>query len=705
LIWEFGSRNRGFMKFNLSIHRRLFLSHFMAVLVVLGTVGAYLYLSAVESLKASLQSRLSSSAALLSQILDATKLDTIHGEAVQSLPVYQEYLEWLRVIRRTNPDIAYMYVMRLDGDRVYFVIDSDETEKQASPGREYTTVVPALLEGFSRPAVDSEIVTDEWGSTLSGYAPIQNGEGKYLIGIDMDATEVRSKFHGLYFSGLVSLLFGFILAMFLSRYLASRFTTPITMLISRCKAIAEGDFDGDVRLRTGDELGNLMEAFNNMSIRLFESREHCLQAEDALRRANDELEVRIGERTKDLKELNEKLLNEVDIRNQIMDALRTSEQRYKELADLLPQPVFEADTNGNLTFLNREAFETFGYVEEDFNRGLELHEMLATEESKRILLEIGQQTHGATVDGAEHLARRKDGSTFPVCTYVSCILSGDKPVGLRGIIVDMNEHKRMEDELLKAKKLESTSVLAAGIAHDFNNLLTAIMGSVSLVRQLIGTDEKLIKLLSGAEGASLQAKSLTDQLISLTKGGGSVKSTCSIRDSIGNTVQLALTGSNVKCSFQMDEDLRPVYCDPGQIQQMLVNLVVNSKEAMPGGGVIEIEAKNIEVAPFEVPSLNAGKYVKLTIKDQGAGICEENLPRIFDPYFSTKQRGSQKGMGLGLTIAYSIVKRHGGSISMRSSPGIGTVVDVYLPVAERELGEIRNGSEVRLIPNKECLPS
>jgi PAS domain S-box-containing protein len=709
LIWDFGSRNRGFMKFNLPIHRRLFLSHFMAVLLVLGTIGTYLYLSAVESLKTSLQSRLSSSAALLSQILDPTKLDTIHGEADQSLPVYQEYLELLRVIRRSNADIAYMYVMRRDGERVTFVIDSDETEKQASPGREYDTSVPALLEGFSHPSVDSEIVTDEWGSTLSGYAPIQNGQGKYLIGIDMDATEVRNKFRGIYFSGLVSLLLGSILTMFLSRYLASRFTTPITMLISRCKAMAEGDFHSEVKLRTRDELGNLIEEFNNMSNRLSESREQCRLAEEALKQSNEELEVRIGERTKDLKELNKKLLSEVDMRSQIMDALRASEQRYKELADLLPQPVFEAGARGNLTFLNRAAFETFGYSREDLNSGLELDEILTTDESKRILLESRQLADGATVDGAEHTAKKRDGSTFPVCTYVSSILTGDKPGGVRGIIIDITEHKRMEDELLKAQKLESSSVLAAGIAHDFNNLLTAIMGSVSLARHLIGTgtgtDEKLIKLLSTAERASLQAQNLTNQLISLTKGDGSVRSTSSIRDCIGNMVQPALRGSNVKCSFQMDEDLWPIFCDPGQIQQMVANLVMNSKEAMPEGGSIEIEARNIEVTPFEVPSLRAGKYVKLTIKDHGPGISEEDLPRIFDPYFSTKQRGSQKGMGLGLTIAYSIVKRHEGSISMRSSPGMGTAVDVYLPVSEWEPDETRNGSELTPIPNKEHLPS
>ena len=165
------------MRFHLPIRRKLFLSHFLAVLLMCGTVGTYIYLSAVENLKTSLQSRLRNSAALLSEILDASRLDEIREEADQTLPVYQEYLELLRAFRSTNPDIAYLYVMRRIGDRIYFVMDSDETEKQALPGREYVVSVPAMLEGFSHPSVDDEITTDEWGATLSGYAPVKDGEG------------------------------------------------------------------------------------------------------------------------------------------------------------------------------------------------------------------------------------------------------------------------------------------------------------------------------------------------------------------------------------------------------------------------------------------------------------------------------------------------------------------------------------------------
>jgi two-component system, cell cycle sensor histidine kinase and response regulator CckA len=688
------------MKLNVPMRTKLFLSHFLAILLVCGTVGAYFYHCAADNLKDSIQSRLKSSAAMLGQMLDAAELNAIRGETDQALPTYHEYLELLRGVRRVNPDIAYLYVMRRTEDRLYFVIDSDETKAQALPGREYLTRVSALLEGFSHPSVDNEIVVDEWGATLSGYAPLRNGEGLYLIGLDMDASEVRNKFYQLRMSGLISLIFGFVLSILLSRFLAGQVTTPITLLISRCKAIAEGNLDEQLKHQTGDEVDGLIDAVNQMSARLSDSNEQRREAQETLKQANEKLESHIVERTQDLRELNERLRKEIDIRSQTMDALGVSEERYRALADLLPQPIIETDTNGNLTFLNRAAFDTFGYLPADFDNGLKLYEIFAAEEGRTITRETDLQLDDEKVSCVEHTARRKDGSMFPACTYFSSIMIEGKPEGLRGIVIDISERKRMEEELLKTQKLESLGILAAGIAHDFNNLLTTIMGSVSLARNLIKSEEKLDKLLSRVERASLQARNLTKQLVSLSTGSAPVRSPFSILRSISDAAELALSGSNVKCSMRLDEQLWPVSCDPGQIHQMVVNLVINSMEAMPRGGLIEIEATNIELESFKVPALRAGKYVKLTVRDFGIGIAKEDLPRIFDPYFSTKQRGAQKGMGLGLTIAYSIARRHDGHISVSSLAGVGTEIDVYLPALDRIPDETRKSPAANASPHR-----
>lgn len=684
------------MKFFLPLHRKLFLSHFLALLVVCGTIGTYIYLSAVENLKTSLQSRLKNSAALLSEILDAARLDEIQGEGAQTLPTYQQDLELLRAFRRSNPDIAYLYVMRRIADRVYFVLDSDETDKQALPGREYVESVPAMLEGFSHPSVDDDIVTDEWGATLSGYAPVKNGEGRYLIGIDMDATQVAKKFQNLHFSALTALFLGVILAILLSRFLASQLTTRMTLLTRRCQAIAEGELDGQVAPGHGDELDALISAINSMSTRLVESREHRRQAQEALKQANEDLEARIRERTRDLEEVNSKLHREIEIHSKTMGALRASEERYRELADLLPQPVFEANTKGRLSFLNQAAFDTFGYAREDLKNGLSFQRIFDGEEPAQLLLTPPPGSNGDKVYSAELTARRKNGSPFPVLVYTSAIMNQDRHEGLRGIIIDMSEHKFMEAELLKAQKLESIGILAGGIAHDFNNLLTAILGNISLAHNLLGSEPRLSKLMSDAEKASLQARNLTRQLISLADGGMPSKSTFAIGESISDAAQLALSGSNVKCHLHLARNLWPLYCDPGQIHQLVTNLVMNAKDFMPEGGIIEIGTANLEVAPGEVPSLRPGRYVKLSIKDHGVGIAAKDLPKVFDPYFSTKERGAQKGMGLGLTIAYAIIKRHDGHISIQSTPGMGTEIQVYLPASPEKPPEVPKPSESRL---------
>ncbi len=295
----------------LNIHRRLFLSHFFAVVFVSGSIGSYFYVSAVESLTRSVQSRLESTAALIGQILDATDLEAIRHASDRADPIYDKYLSLLRKLGRTNPDIAYLYVMRHSGERVYFVLDSDESEEQALPGREYKEHLPPLLLGFQRPSVDDRIYEDEWGSFMSGYSPLRNGNGEYLIGIDMRADELARKLAAVRVAGTLSLVLSILLALLFSRVLASHFTKPLRMLIDRCRTIAEGQLDQPVEMRSGDELAQLVDAFNAMSRQLAGSRAQADRAQEQLQQAREALELRVRERTHDLMEVNERLLHEV----------------------------------------------------------------------------------------------------------------------------------------------------------------------------------------------------------------------------------------------------------------------------------------------------------------------------------------------------------------------------------------------------------
>jgi diguanylate cyclase (GGDEF)-like protein len=299
------------MNIRISVRTKLFLSHILIVAFIAGTAGTYFYLSAAESLMDGLKERLQASAGLISQTLDAEALRHIRTEEDTASPEYAATLDQLRALKRMNPDIAFIYVMRLEAEKVFFVIDSDETNAQALPGKKYAHVLPSLRRGFTSMIVDDEIVTDEWGSFLSGYAPIKNAKGQFLVGIDMRADQVREKYGALRISGAVSLFAAVVLAFILARILANRFMMPIRVSISRCSSIAEGRYDEQLDIQTNDELDRLIEAINKMSSSLSLSQRTTQAAVDSLRRAKDELEIRVRQRTSDLSEVNNKLSQEV----------------------------------------------------------------------------------------------------------------------------------------------------------------------------------------------------------------------------------------------------------------------------------------------------------------------------------------------------------------------------------------------------------
>jgi len=286
---------------------KLFLSHFVAVLFVSGSIGTFFYFNAIESLMQSLRSRLQNSAALLSQSIDARELETIRTAADIESANYTSTLEKLRRLRRANPDIAFLFIMRKEADRITFVIDSDETENQALPGREYPEPPDLLQTGFHSPSVDDKPYRDEWGVFLSGYAPLRNGEGRYLVGIDMRADEVDNKLAQLRMTGLVSLLASLLLALLFALYLSRGLASRINTLIRRCQQVARGCFNEKIEMRTFDEFDDLVDAFNTMGEELEKARRDAEHAMVELRDARDHLEERVRERTQELETALEKV--------------------------------------------------------------------------------------------------------------------------------------------------------------------------------------------------------------------------------------------------------------------------------------------------------------------------------------------------------------------------------------------------------------
>ncbi len=264
------------------------------------------------------------------------------------------------------------------------------------------------------------------------------------------------------------------------------------------------------------------------------------------------------------------------------------------------------------------------------------------------------------------------------------------------------DRMRMAEDLLKGQKLESLGILAGGIAHDYNNLLTAIMANISFATQIEDPEVRVYKnkpegvvleSLRDAERATLQAKELTTQLITFARGGMPVKElVLDISGLIKGAAGFATRGSNVRCDLSIQDDLWPVEADKSQVNQVLQNLIINAEQSMLDGGVVEVRAENITIASGNRSNLKAGKYVKLSIKDEGAGIASENLDKVFDPYYTTKEEGS----GLGLAIVSSIIKNHEGHISVDSVVGVGTTFMIYLPASKSKTVKVAPREQSRV---------
>lgn len=247
------------------------------------------------------------------------------------------------------------------------------------------------------------------------------------------------------------------------------------------------------------------------------------------------------------------------------------------------------------------------------------------------------------------------------------------------------KREKAEAELEKSRRLEAIGSLAGGIAHDFNNLLTAILGNIAITKMHMNSDNKDFDKLTNAENACMKATELTQRIITFSKGGDPILNPVSISEIASEIVCPMMSGSDITCECVFPEHLYPVYVDEGQIRQVLRNMAINAKEAMPHGGVIRVDAENITLGKGDIAKLKEGKYVKVSIKDSGKGIPEEILPKIFDPYFTTKAMGAERGLGLGLAVCYSIVKKHNGHIAVESKTGEGTTFHVYLPASEIEI--------------------
>ena len=502
------------------------------------------------------------------------------------------------------------------------------------------------------------------------------------------------------------------------------------------------------------------------------------------------------------------------------EAQRANEQKYKDLVNSLPQTVFETDENGVVIFANRNAFDLFGYTQNDFDKGLNALQMIFPQDRHRALKNIRKVLKGEKMNGVEFIAQRANGSTFPIEVHANRIVHEDQPTGLRGIIIDLteqkhveqlllaseerfrtaleanpdpvviydmegkvvffnfaftelfgwtleeckgkkmdmfvpekcwpetkimietvlagkrvsatptgrytksgkiipvvisgatfcdragkpvgsiinlrdiSEQKRLQAQLQQAQKMESIGTLAGGIAHDFNNLMMAIQGYVSLMLLDIDPSHRHYEALINIEHKIQSGSKLTAQLLGYARKGKYELKPIDLNHMIKETSDaFGRLKKDITIERNFASDLYGVHADRGQMEQVLLNLFVNSADAMPNGGKLILKSENVTHEDFIGRNYNPkpGIYVKITVTDTGTGMDKETQERIFDPFFTTKEMG--RGTGLGLASVYGIIKSHGGYIDVESEKELGTTLRIFLPATReknREKKEPRN---------------
>jgi PAS domain S-box-containing protein len=376
-------------------------------------------------------------------------------------------------------------------------------------------------------------------------------------------------------------------------------------------------------------------------------------------------------------------------RKRAEEKLKESEARFRELADMLPEAIFEADASLHLTYCNHKTLALFGYEEKDFSQGVNLLELVASADRERAQGNIAQQAGAPADDLTEYAGQRKDGSQFPLLLRVASVIKHQELGGYRGVIFDITERKREEEDranlqaqLAQAQKMESVGRLAGGVAHDFNNMLGVILCHTDMLLEGVPSDNPLRAGLEEIQKAARRSADLTRQLLAFARKQTIEPKALNLNDTVEGLLKMLqrLIGEEITLNWKPSLSLWTVKMDPAQIDQILVNLCVNARDAIAGVGRITVESRNVvfdEAYCAGHADFIPGDYVLLTVSDDGCGMDAVTLSHIFEPFYTTKEMG--KGTGLGLATVYGAIKQNNGFIHVYSEPGQGATFNIYLP--------------------------
>lgn len=420
--------------------------------------------------------------------------------------------------------------------------------------------------------------------------------------------------------------------------------------------------------------------------------------------------------------LNQKQLkHEKDL---ISGELEISQDRYQYLVQNSPDIIYTLDADGHFTFVSSAVERLLGYCAEELI-GRHYTQMVYQEDLEKAKWVFNERRTGQRAASGvelrlkcspEHPTSRCEEEEF-LTVEVKATGMYDKPVsdktkrflGTHGVVRDVSDRKRLEQQLQQAQKMKALGTMAAGIAHDFNNLLMGIQGLTSLMLLKTKDSSPEYDRLRNIEQHVQSGAALTSQLLSFARSGKCLVKPVDLNDVLRKTANMFCRSRKSVVLHQiLDEDLWPVEADRGQVEQVLLNLYLNASHAMPGGGDIYLQSQNIvlESAGARPLNLMPGNYVRMSITDKGTGMDQETLQRIFEPFFTTKEAGH--GTGLGLASAYATIKNHGGAIDVKSKPGVGTTFDLYLPATDKKISDqakviepVHRGAETILLIDDE----
>ena len=393
-------------------------------------------------------------------------------------------------------------------------------------------------------------------------------------------------------------------------------------------------------------------------------------------------------------------LNDITETKQAESAFKESEERFKMLVDRMEEGFAIGDVNDNFTYVNNRFCEIVGYTANELI-GRNIREIIDPQYYFVLDEQTEQRKQGAS-DPYELILTHKSGIEIPTLIGPAGLFDEETRnyIGSFAVFTDITELKnmiseklRLQRDLLNARRIESLGILAGGIAHDFNNILTSVLGNLSLAKICLENEPSsdLKEIIVEAENATIKAKSLTQQLLTFSKGGAPIrKTTNSIAELIKTTTDFVKRGKSCTAQFDIAEDLYAVDIDEAQMSQVINNLILNAIQAMPNGGTLYIRGENTEISENIPLPITPGKYIRIEIQDEGVGIPPENLSKIFDPYFTTKQKENlgdelSPPRGLGLTTAFSIVQNHKGYITVESELGVGSTFIIYLPASNAKI--------------------